>query len=83
MTARRVELHIEELVLEGVRPIEAQRVGTAVERELARLLRDNGVPHRAGAGEDPAPVTLQRRIGEPPAQLGTRLAGAIYGRLGT
>jgi hypothetical protein len=83
MTARRVELRIEELVLEGVAPAEAHRVGAAVERELARLVRDNGVPEGAGAVRAPAPASIERLPGEAPAALGTRLAGAIYGRLGT
>jgi hypothetical protein len=38
-----VELHIEELVLHGFTPAE-QRIGAAVERELARLFAEKGVP---------------------------------------
>ncbi len=83
MSARRVELRIDELVLAGVRPADAQDVGEAIERELARLVRDRGVPGHGGALELTAPAEIERRPGEPPVALGARLAGAIYGRLGT
>jgi hypothetical protein len=82
MTARRVELRIDELVLEGVPPAEAPDVGVAVERELERLVRDRGVPDRAAAVETAPAAQLERRPGEAPDALGERLAGAIYGRVG-
>jgi hypothetical protein len=82
MTVRRVELRIHELVLEGVPPAEARGVGEALERELGRILRERGAPARASAIEMAAPAELERRPGEAPAALGSRLAGAIYGRIG-
>jgi hypothetical protein len=39
-----VELHIEELVLHGFAPAQRYVIGDAVERELARLLYEQGVP---------------------------------------
>lgn len=82
MSGRRIELAIEHLVLEGVRPADANAVGEALERELARLVRERGVPDAAiedVAGEVPASITS--RAGESPSALGARLADAIYGRL--
>jgi hypothetical protein len=82
MTVRRCELHVDELVLEGVRPADARRVGAALERELERLVRERGAPDpRIAAAADATPVELSPRRGEAPRALGTRLAGAIYGRL--
>jgi hypothetical protein len=40
---RPVELHIEELVLEGFDPRDRHRIGDAVERELARLVLERGI----------------------------------------
>lgn len=39
-----VELHIEELMLHGFAPGDRYRVGEAVERELQRLLAEQGAP---------------------------------------
>jgi len=44
MTRPRIELHIEELVLEGFEPADRHRIGDAVERELARLFGAQGLP---------------------------------------
>jgi hypothetical protein len=82
MTARRVELRIDDLVLEGVAPAEARDVGEALERELGRLVRERGAPQGAGVVEVAAPAEIERRPGEAPAALGARLAGVIHGRLG-
>jgi hypothetical protein len=82
MSVRRTELAIEHLVLEGVRPADAHVVGEALERELARLVRERGAPGpRAGAAVD-VPVSIDAWAGESPAAFGARLADAIYGRLG-
>jgi hypothetical protein len=79
--ARRTELVIEHLVLERVRPSDATAVGEALGRELARLVRDGGLPDaRIGEGGNVA-VTIDARHGESPSALGARLATAIYGRL--
>lgn len=39
-----IELHIDELVIHGTSPTDRRRVGEAVELELARLLRERGIP---------------------------------------
>jgi hypothetical protein len=82
MSARRIELRIGELVLEGVAPAEAGAVGAALEHELARLVGEHGAPSRPAAIDEAPAAEIERRPGEPPAALGARVAGAIYGRLG-
>jgi hypothetical protein len=79
MTGRRTELAIDTLVLEGVRPEDAPLVGAAIEGELARLVRERGLPD--GVGETCLPAAVDFRPGEAPGALGARLADAIYGRL--
>jgi hypothetical protein len=82
MNMRRTEIEIEHLVLEGVRPADARVIGAALERELARLVRERGAPGEWIVASGDVPVSIDTRAGESPAALGARLAGAIYGRLG-
>jgi hypothetical protein len=81
MIARRTELAIEHLVLEGVRPCDAHAVGEALGRELARLVRERGAPDGRAAAAGDVPVAIDARDGESPSALGARLASAVYGRL--
>jgi hypothetical protein len=76
---RRTELAIDTLILDGVRPADADLVGAALERELARLVRERGVPD--GAADSPVPAKVDLSMGEPPEALGARLADAVYRRL--
>ena len=39
-----IELHIEELILEGFAPGDRYRIGEAMEHELTRLFSDQGAP---------------------------------------
>jgi hypothetical protein len=39
-----IDLYIEELVLHGVNPADRHRIGDTIERELARLMRERGLP---------------------------------------
>lgn len=77
MTPARVELHIEELVVHGVAPAEARRLGAAVERELTRLLAERGVPAawQTDGGVDHLDGGSVR-AGE---NLGADAARAVYG----
>ena len=76
---RRTEVSVEALVLEGLAPGEAERVGAALEHGLARLVRERGMPD--GVTDAPVPAQVDLRPGESSAELGARLADAIYGRL--
>lgn len=45
-----VEVHIERLVLRGLSPAGRERIGPAIEAELARLFAEGGVPDTAAGG---------------------------------
>lgn len=74
-----VELHIESLVLHGFSPLERHRVAEAVRLELARLLRERGLPlERAGevARLDAGAFTVATGAGA--EQIGAQVARAVY-----
>lgn len=81
LRARAVEVHIEQLVLEGVAPSERHRVSEAVQRELSRLLgASGGLPSVWERG-----ARLERidagamAVGEPgPQATGVRIARAVH-----
>jgi hypothetical protein len=80
----KIDLHIEELVLEGFHPADRHRIGAAVERELARLLGERGLPAGlATPGEiarlDGGSFEMNRIT--TPEGLGRQVAGAVYGGL--
>lgn len=72
-----VFVHIDELVLIGVRPGEGDRVAQALQAELTRLLR--GAPPRA-AGMRGKPVSIDR-LAAPPAKLSVAPSPRSVGRL--
>lgn len=74
-----VELHVESLVLHGFSPLERYRVAEAVRLELARLLREGGLPlGRAGdvARLDAGAFTVAAGAGA--EQVGAQVARAVY-----
>jgi hypothetical protein len=74
-----IEVHIESLVLHGFSPLERYRVAEAVRLELARLLREGGVPlERAGevARLDAGAFTVAAGAGA--EQVGAQVARAVY-----
>jgi hypothetical protein len=81
-----VELRVEELILQGFAPASREQIAAAVERELARLLAERGVPRPLDQGGDIAQVDggsfTMTRDGRPEA-IGAELAQAIYRGLGT
>jgi hypothetical protein len=44
MNRRPVDLHIEELILDGFAAVDGERIRFSVERELTRLLVEGGMP---------------------------------------
>jgi hypothetical protein len=82
---RTVRVDIGELVLDGFgRGVDPERVSAAFQKELARLLRDRGVPLAADgagrtldavAGLPPLPATASAR------RLGQELARAVHAGL--
>lgn len=83
-----VRLHIERLVLEDLPIAGSQRglVQAAVERELARMIKVDGVgPETMVGGARPAAPTMviQMAEGATPVQLGHQIAQAVYQGIGT
>jgi hypothetical protein len=76
MNPREIEVHIEELVLQGFVPGHRWRIGDALEHELLRLLEKKGLP---GAWRT-NPETLNTRAIRltSPSETGKRIAGAVY-----
>ena len=85
MRPRTIEVRIGELVLEGFSPADRLRIGTALEGELARLLRQGGLPGTlAGATEREAvdAGSFARSPHATPADQGRAVARCVYAGLG-
>jgi hypothetical protein len=80
-----VELRIEELVLHGFGSADHDRIGEAVERELARLFAEGGVPpsltREAGVDRIDGGA-FEAQPGSGTEAIGTLVARAVYGGLG-
>ena len=82
--AQPIDLHIQELVLHGFPAGDRHRIGDAVQRQLARLFAEQGVPpslsrhagapHLDGGAFDVAPDSSAETIG-------AQVAQAVYGGL--
>lgn len=84
MRPTNVELHIEELVLHGFAPADRHRVGEAVERELARLLAEEGVPAALAKGFDAQHLdagSFHVAADSRAEAVGAQVARAVYGGL--
>ena len=82
----RVELHIEELVLEGLPAKDRERIGMAVETALARLLEERGLPPALALGENTADISagdVDIQPGATPEAIGEQIALVLYEGLGT
>ncbi len=76
-----IELHIEELALYGFAPGDRYRIGEAVERELTRLLAEQGTPHLLTLNVDLAQIDAGAFDMKPSAKsevIGAQVAQAIY-----
>ncbi len=84
MKPENVELHIEELVLRGFAPGDRYRIGDAMERELARLFDERGVPPslaRWSGIERLDGGAFEVAHGSKAEAVGVQVAQAIYGGL--
>lgn len=77
-----IDVHIEELVLTGFPRGASREIGEAVQRHLARLFTERGVP--AGMQQSiAAPLMNAGRFtvgaGAKPAAIGGQIAHAVYG----
>jgi len=79
----KVELHIEELILHGFAPEDRYRIGEAVEKELANLLVEQGMPVLENgleiAGLNFGDISIAK--GARPEAIGAQVARAVYGGL--
>ena len=77
----RIDLHIERLALRGVAPGDHRRVRAALERELARLLAEQGTADRFRQNRHEARLgagTLKIEPQADPDALGTQAARQIH-----
>ena len=84
MKPENIELHIEELVLHGFAPGDRYRIGEAVERELARLFAEQGVPPSLAPGGEVASLdggAFEVEPGSTAEAIGVQVAQAVYGGL--
>jgi hypothetical protein len=84
MRAPEIELHIDELVLDGFAHADRYRIGDMFERELSRLLSEGGVPSSLVEGGVRAHLdagACQVAAGSTPEQFGAQVAQAVYGGL--
>ena len=89
-----INLHIAKLVLDGFRPADRQRIADGVQRELARLLAERGVPpallaHGTAAVIDVAALPRGVALGAATGgalgadAIGRHIADAVYRGLAT
>jgi hypothetical protein len=77
-----IELHIEELVLEGFAPHERHRVAAAVEQHLAQLLAEHGATALLARGGEVARLdggSFNVAPRAKPESAGEQIARAVYG----
>jgi hypothetical protein len=88
MRSGRVELRIEELVLEGFAPGDRHGIGDAIQVELARLLAEQGLPPwlvgasgvgSAGDETDWSAAPIAVAPNSSAAAIGNQVAQAVYG----
>lgn len=78
MKSARLDLRIEELILEGVAPEDSARLSAALQRELSRLIQERGLPAEL-RGETPAlSSSVVLRSGASAESTGTEVARALY-----
>ena len=76
-----VELHIDELILDGFAPGDHDLIGGVVERELARLLAEHGLPRSLQQNSELARLdggTFEVPREAPGVAIGTEAAQAVY-----
>jgi len=81
MTSENLELHIQELVLDGFTDVNLADVRAAVQRHLARLLTERGVPHPLASGGQIARLdggAFELPPGAGAEVIGSQVAQALY-----
>lgn len=83
-TPGRIEVEIEQLVLEGFDARDSARIRAAVERELGSLLMEEGAPGVERMGGSVAHIdagSFQMGPLGNPEKVGTQIAARLHGRL--
>lgn len=82
MTARDININIDELVLDGFPAGDQRALCASISGELSRLLAERGVPpallREQGAAARGLRAAVTIEAGEAPARAGARVAEAIY-----
>ena len=82
---KRIELHIEELVLHGFAPADRYRIGDTVQRELTRLLAEQGMPASLIQSGEVARLdggAFEITQGSRAEAIGDQVAQAVYRGMG-
>lgn len=77
-----LELHIEELVLYGLRSQQGHALAAALEQELLRLFEEEGLPPALQRGQDLPPIgalAVEFQPGAGPEMLGRQVAQSVFG----
>ena len=77
-----LELHINELILEGVPGYQREQIAAAIEAALTELVAEHGVPPELQKGGGLGSLTEQITSGSRPEVIGQQVAQAILGRMG-
>jgi len=82
-----VNLHIEQLILDGIDlpPHQREALAAAVQGELTRLIAVGGLSpslQQGGAKAQVAGDRLQLSPGQPPELMGQQIARSVYGGIG-
>jgi hypothetical protein len=80
VSGRVVEVRIDELALEGVGPLDRDRVAEAASREITRLLGERGDWAGGAVAVDVGAASLEPRGGAP-EDLGSAIGRAVHGQL--
>jgi hypothetical protein len=84
MTSGEIEVRIDKLVLFGFSSTDRLRIAAALERELARLLAESGVPEGLAGGAQVEAIdagSFVRGALATPVSIGGQVAQAVYGGL--
>jgi hypothetical protein len=79
----KVELHIDELILEGVPAFQREQLAAAIEQAFTALVAEHGLPPAWQTGGALAGLTQQIQSGSRPDIIGRQVAQAILGNMDT
>jgi hypothetical protein len=82
MKPKNIELHIEELVLDGFDHVDRHRIAGAIERELTSLFAERGIPHSLSKGGEISRLdggVFEMAADSRPETIGAKVAQSVYG----